>query len=212
MPRFQARACQNPQCKLRFPVEVNTELGLTCPVCRTPTLAVDSAYATEPAPAARPRRGPTVVALLDNIRSLSNVGTIFRTADGVGVTHLHLGGVTPTPEHPKLTKTALGAEASVTWTHYPDPVAAATELVATGTRLWTLEGGSGPSLFDLVANPGSGPICLVLGHEVSGVDPRIAALSEHVTHLPMAGIKGSLNVAVAFGVAAYVVRHRLGPV
>lgn len=196
---------------MRFPVDEGSELGDRCPRCAAATELVDSPYSTAPAPAPAAAVGPPLVALLDNIRSLSNVGTIFRTADGVGVTHLHLGGVTPTPEHPRLAKTALGAERSVPWTHHPDPVAVARALVNGGARLWVLEGGDGPPLPELLPVRKDATICLVVGHEVSGVDPRIVELAEHVTHLPMAGIKGSLNVAVAFGVAAYALRYGLSP-
>src|SRR5690606_8265961 len=148
----------------------------------------------------------------DNVRSLTNVGSMFRTADGVGIRHMHLGGFTPTPEHPKFAKTALGAERSVAWSHCPDPAATAEALVAAGKRLWALEGGPRSSdLFDLLGAAG-GPedpaIVLVLGHEVSGVDPRILDRCERIARIPMAGIKGSLNVSVAFGIASYLLRHQ----
>jgi tRNA G18 (ribose-2'-O)-methylase SpoU len=152
-----------------------------------------------------------VEVLLDNVRSLSNVGTIFRSSDGAGVTHIHLGGVTPTPDHPKLAKTALGAERSVAWTHHPDPVAATAKIAAAGTELWALEGGADVTLFELLPLPADRRVCLVVGHEVSGVDPRILEQCAVRAHLPMAGLKGSLNVAVAFSVAAYAIRHGLAP-
>lgn len=148
--------------------------------------------------------------LLDNVRSLSNVGSIFRAADGAGVAHITLGGVSPTPDHPKLAKTALGAERSVPWGHHPDPVAAALGLLQRGCRLWAIEGGPrSASLFEpsiMAARPVEGTVVLVLGHEVSGVDPRVLALCERVLHLPMEGSKSSLNVSVAFGIAAYTLR------
>jgi tRNA G18 (ribose-2'-O)-methylase SpoU len=132
---------------------------------------------------------------------------MFRTADGAGVQHMHLGGVTPTPAHPKLAKTALGAERTVPWTHYPDATVAAAALVAAGKPLWALEGGPrSQSLFAGVEL--SGPVVLVCGHEVSGVDPRILDLCERVIHLPMLGTKDSLNVSVALGIAAYALRFR----
>ncbi len=217
--RHQTRKCTNPVCGLRFPTPAGTDLGERCPHCGAPTVLQDAPYDTheverEVAPA-RPR-GPRVEALLDNLRSVRNVGSIFRTADGAGIAHLHLGGFTPTPEHPQMSKTALGAESSVPWTLHRDPVAAAETLRAAGATLWALEGGAeSQSLFDLIPDAlglESGPLVLVLGHEVSGVDPRLVERCERVAHLPMAGIKGSLNVSVAFGVAAYLLCHasRLG--
>jgi 23S rRNA (guanosine2251-2'-O)-methyltransferase len=196
-------------------VAEGSALGERCPACGAPTEVTDQAYSTHGAPAAE--EDPTrlrVEALLDNIRSLRNVGSMFRTADGAGVGHLYLGGVTPTPEHPKLAKTALGAERSVPWSRHPDACVVAEQLGAQGRRLWALEGGShSMSLFDpRVAQAvgerraASQTVVLVLGHEVSGVDPRIVDRCERVLHLPMMGHKGSLNVSVALGVAAYWLR------
>ncbi|WP_217909850.1 TrmH family RNA methyltransferase [Pseudenhygromyxa sp. WMMC2535] len=214
--RYQPRLCSSAACGLRFPVAEGSELGASCPLCGAPTHFVGEPYETHEIRSTRVPSGPPIQALLDNVRSLQNVGSIFRAADGAGVEHLHLGGFTPTPDHPKLVKTALGAEASVAWTRHADPLAAATELAAAGLRLWAIEGGPGSrDIFELLADVG-GPqdpgIVLVLGHEVSGVDPRILALCERIARIPMAGTKGSLNVSVAFGVAAYLLRHGPGVV
>jgi tRNA G18 (ribose-2'-O)-methylase SpoU len=152
--------------------------------------------------------GPKIVALLDNIRSLRNVGSMFRTADGVGVAHMHLGGVTPTPDHPGLAKTALGAERTVPWTYHADSVQAAVGLRSQGQRLWALEGGSrSRSIFDVMGELAGPTVALVLGHEVAGIDPRILEVCDRVVRLPMVGIKGSLNVSVALGVAAFALRY-----
>lgn len=205
--RFQARVCSNERCRLRFPVDEGSPLGERCPLCQAPTRFVDATYETHGAPA--PARAPTLEleVLLDNIRSLGNVGSMFRTADGAGVRHLHLGGFTPTPRHPKLAKTALGAEARIAWTHHPDAVAAAERLRAEGALLWGIEGGPrSQSLFEALRERPHGRIVLVLGHEVSGVDPRILALCQRVLHIPMLGFKDSLNVSVALGVVAYTLR------
>ncbi|WP_181198413.1 TrmH family RNA methyltransferase [Enhygromyxa salina] len=214
--RYQQRECQAAGCGLSFPVAEASELGSRCPLCQAPTRFVGEVYDTQEVHEDRIASGPRVEALLDNVRSLRNVGSMFRTADGAGVTHMHLGGFTPTPAHPKFAKTSLGAERSVAWSHQPDASAAAAALVAAGKRLWALEGGPrSRDLFELVdraGGPGDPPIVLVLGHEVSGVDPRIIARCEEVARVPMAGIKGSLNVSVAFGVAAYLLRHARGVV
>lgn len=156
-----------------------------------------------------PVPGLHLEALLDNVRSLRNVGSIFRTADGVGLAALHLCGFTPTPDHPKLAKTALGAEQAVPWSHEADAIKRATGLVAAGVTLWALEGGaaSRPLTDTLGEIDPAAPLCLVLGHEVSGVDPRLEALCERTVHIPMHGTKGSLNVGVAFGVATYMIRY-----
>jgi tRNA G18 (ribose-2'-O)-methylase SpoU len=212
--RHQQRKCSSPTCGLRFPVAAGSELGASCPLCQAPTSYIDEPYDTHEVHDVRVPVGPRVEALLDNVRSLSNVGSIFRTADGAAVEHLHLCGFTPTPAHPKLAKTSLGSERSVAWSHHPDPTLALDRLRESGKRLWALEGGPrSRDLFELMSEaggPSDPPIVLVLGHEVSGVDPRVVARCEQVVRIPMAGVKGSLNVSVAFGIAAYLLRYGRG--
>jgi tRNA G18 (ribose-2'-O)-methylase SpoU len=210
---YRARKCESPDCGLRFPVEDGSPLGASCPVCGGPTHFVDEPYPTHTVDEISDEHDPRLEVLLDNVRSLRNVGSMFRTADGVGVRHMHLGGFTPTPDHPKLVKTSLGAERSVAWSHHPDPVSAAEDLHAQGKRLWALEGGDAAgSLFSTSLEPAiwrNSEIVLVVGHEVSGIDPRICERCERVLRIPMVGVKGSLNVGVAFGVAAYWIRYGL---
>ena len=96
------------------------------------------------------------------------------------------------------------------WSHDPDACGLAARLVGEGHRLWALEGGADSrSLFEPeVLRAAVGPaLVLVVGHEVSGIDPRILRLCERIVHLPMEGVKSSLNVSVALGIAAYVLRH-----
>ena len=219
MSKFVTRQCTRADCRLRFPVAADSRLGDLCPHCGAETavdLGYDSLDARVPVAAVETMRvgaqGPEVAALLDNVRSLRNVGSMFRTADGAGLLHMHLGGFTPTPAHPQMAKTSLGAEATVPWTLHRDGAAAAAWLRDAGHRLWALEGGPGAEDFyamSLSERTGP-PIVLVLGHEVSGVDPRILACCERVLRLPMLGAKGSLNVSVAFGVAVYGLRFGRG--
>src|SRR5690606_6869696 len=130
-----------PSCRLRFPVAEGSGLGESCPHCGGPTAADPEPYESHEARAPARPSGPDVLALLDNVRSLRNVGSMFRTADGAGVQHMHLAGFTPTPEHPTMAKTALGAEKTVPWTLHRDGGAAAAWLADAGLRLWALEGG-----------------------------------------------------------------------
>jgi tRNA G18 (ribose-2'-O)-methylase SpoU len=207
-PRYQIRQCQRKGCQFRFPVAEGSSLGKECPQCGAKAKVVDSPYAPHQVKLNQSLPdGPQVEALLDNIRSIFNVGNMIRTADGAGILHLHLCGITPTPANPKLAKTALGAEDTVAWTYHADGLAAAVSLRERGYRLWALEGGSRSEPFFEATNSLRGPpIVLVVGSEVSGVDPGILELCERVLHLPMQGIKTALNVAVAFGVAAYHLR------
>jgi 23S rRNA (guanosine2251-2'-O)-methyltransferase len=136
----------------------------------------------------------------------------MRVADGVGATHLHLCGITPTPEHPKLAKTALGAEKAVRWTYYGNALVAASALATDGVLLWALENMPGtPSVLGCALPERDAGVALIVGNEVTGVDPELLALCERILHLPMHGLKSSLNVAVAFGVAAYWLRGNARP-
>ncbi len=170
-------------------------------------------YASSPVPAPkqidrsdRPR-SPVVEALLDNIRSTYNVGSMFRAGDGAGLRCLHLCGITPTPENPKVAKTALGAEKSVPWTYDRNSILAAQELKARGFKVISLEASpQAQSIFDLDSSMVEEPILLVVGNEINGVDPDLLRISDHVVWIPMQGQKESLNVALAFGVAAYTLR------
>jgi tRNA G18 (ribose-2'-O)-methylase SpoU len=150
--------------------------------------------------------------LLDNVRSAFNVGSILRSADAAGLRRVHLCGVTPTPAHPRvakqIAKTALGAEQSVPWAYAPNALDAARALCDQGTTLWALE--EAPGALSLFAAPlPAGPLALVVGSEVAGVDPGLLSLCACAVCLPMRGIKRSLNVAVAFGIAAVLLAERL---
>jgi tRNA G18 (ribose-2'-O)-methylase SpoU len=142
-----------------------------------------------------------VFALLDNIRSLHNVGSIFRTADGVGVQKLFLCGITGTPPRSEIRKAALGAEELVPWEYSPDPLPVVKRLKSEGVRIVALEAAPGAVVYDEVEY--SFPLCLVVGHEFHGVRPELLREADTVIAIPMAGTKISLNVAVAFGVAVY---------
>jgi tRNA G18 (ribose-2'-O)-methylase SpoU len=145
--------------------------------------------------------------LLDNVRSVFNVGSIFRSADGAGFDRLYLCGVTPTPANPKLSKTALGAEQAVAWQAAPNAVELAERLIAQGSHLWALEEGPGAESLLAAPAPPLGTV-LVVGGEVTGVDPDLLRLCEHTFKIPMYGSKRSLNVATAFGIAAVLLANR----
>ena len=211
MSQYQIRQCERKNCNFRFSLLAKSGLGQRCPQCGAETTVADAPYsAHEVYTQACSSIGPEVEALLDNIRSIFNVGNMIRTADGAGLRHLHLCGITATPRNPKLAKTALGAENSVAWTRHRNGLAAASSLKAKGFRLWALEGGPrAESLFDTTEYIHGPPVVLVVGSEVSGVDPGILEQCERVFSLPMQGSKTTLNVSVAFGIAAYFLRFIL---
>ncbi len=145
--------------------------------------------------------------ILNNIRSLHNVGAIFRTADGVGVEKIWLCGITGYPPQGGIAKTALGAQDHVPWEYREDPVALAEELKEQGYQIVLLEQMAGSVSHDMFMP--RAPVCLIIGNEVSGVSERLVSLCDGAIEIEMAGIKNSLNVAIAFGVAAYHLRARL---
>jgi tRNA G18 (ribose-2'-O)-methylase SpoU len=149
---------------------------------------------------ARLSRLPFMV-VLNNIRSLHNVGSIFRTCDGVGVEKLWLCGITGYPPNPRLAQTALGAEREVPWEYRKDVVTLLKELKADGCQIVLLEQMAGSFSYDtFMPQP---PACLVVGNEIEGVSSGIIPLCDAAVDIEMAGLKNSLNVSVAFGVVAY---------
>lgn len=201
----QVRLCTDPACGLRFPLPVRDAGVPVCPRCGSPAKTALGPYEEHQAPRIVDIPGcPHIEALLDNIRSIYNVGSIFRTSDGAGISHLYLCGITPTPENPRLKKTALGADEAVPWSGHRDGLEVAGTLIAQGKRLWALEGGTrSEHIFSYRPERKQTPIVLVIGNEVCGVDPGILSLCEKVLGIPMQGVKTSLNTAVAFGIAVY---------
>jgi 23S rRNA (guanosine2251-2'-O)-methyltransferase len=201
-------------CGLRFPVSLGDVFDGRCPRCGGAVREVVAPPAVQseltlPSPS-QALTVPTsqIHLLLDNWRSLFNVGAAFRTADGAGLRQLYLCGITATPDNQrKLAKTALGAERAVAWSYHADAVTLAHALKQQGMALWVLERGShSVSLFDINADSLDVPVVLAAGNEKAGVDPGLIEMADRVIHLPMAGRKRSLNVAVATSVAAYWLR------
>ncbi len=144
-----------------------------------------------------------------NIRSLFNVGSLFRTADAFSVSKIYLTGYTPTPElfkhKVKISKTALGAEEFVPWEHKISPVRLVKELKLKHPKIQVvaLENNIKGKTIKLNKFKPKFPLVLILGEEVGGVEKALLKLCDRVVEIPMFGQKESLNVSVAFGVAAY---------
>ncbi len=206
MPANVFFECTNPACRFRFPAPPSMAV---CPRCGSALhLIQDTSDLASVNPRDETPAGHSLEALLDNIRSTYNVGAMFRTSDGAGLSHLHLCGTSPTPENPRVGKTALGAEFSVPWTWHANGVQAAEQVKALGKKLWALEiGPNSSSIFHAAQTLPDEPVCLVVGNEVSGIDPGILDLCDARVWIPMQGYKRSLNVAIAFGIAVYTLRY-----
>ena len=142
-----------------------------------------------------------VSVLLDNVRSMYNVGAFFRTADAASIQRLYLCGITGYPPKRAISKTALGAEETVPWEHTWEPLPLVEGLRAAGHEIAAIE--TTVHAVDLFDWAPRFPVCVVFGHEVDGVRPEVAALCDTHVRIPMLGAKHSLNVATAGGVAIY---------
>ncbi len=142
-----------------------------------------------------------VSVLLDNVRSMYNVGSFFRTMDAAACEKLYLCGITPRPPKSAITKTALGAEETVAWEHHADPLALVRDLREGGFELAAIETTShAVDLFDWTPRF---PVCLLFGHEVDGLNPLLLESCDRHVRIPMLGRKHSLNVATAGGVVIF---------
>ncbi len=202
--------CLRPNCRFRYLTSITDKKSKQCIKCGAATSIIP--FSPENRlnnTGVLPDRHHHLEILCDNIRSAHNLGAIFRTADGVGIKHIHLCGITPAPDHPNVQKTALGAERYIPWTQSWN--ACETTLHLKNINHFTvlaLENSiNSISIFDI--HPVlSGPLLLILGNEISGIDPELLAMSDIHIHIPMIGSKNSLNVSVAFGIAAYTLMFR----
>ena len=139
--------------------------------------------------------------LVENVRSVHNVGSIFRSADGFGANMIYLTGYTACPPRQDLAKTALGSENAVPWEHLENPIEMAEKIKKQGIRLVLLEQTvTSKSIYDI---KWQFPICFIVGNEVDGVSEELSNLVDIHAEIPMRGVKQSLNVSVATGVAGY---------
>lgn len=145
--------------------------------------------------------------LLDNIRSMYNVGSIFRTSDSIMIKKLYLTGYTPTPEKKEVKKTALGSDVSVEWEYFKDPISLIKNLKSEGIKIVALEITDRSIPYTQISHSDF-PICLIIGNEITGVQNHLLDLCDIAIELPMYGIKHSLNVSVAYGIAVYELRRK----
>jgi len=226
---YEIRVCDS--CGLRYPLLEGHPFGPRCPACMGETrVALRRQLSTEPSPIRlsdfnpaepekplEPQGSGTFAVLLDNIRSAWNVGSILRSADGFGFTHAYLCGITPTADNEAVSKTSLGAEDSVPWSYHKNAVKLVKGLKAEGWKVYALEDDeraislqSSGEMESLSSGRGRTPELqvLIVGNEITGVDPELLDLCEEIFYIPMGGEKKSFNVAIAFGIAAYAIRSQ----
>lgn len=149
------------------------------------------------------------VAILDNLRSVHNVGSIFRTANAVGIDKLYLCGTTPTPLDHKgnkrkdFAKVALGAEDTAVWEYFESTRECVKKLKGEDYYILALEQDSNSVDYKDIDITGKENIALIVGHEVDGITKDVIDLSDVTVEIPMLGTKESLNVTIAFGIAVY---------
>ena len=143
-----------------------------------------------------------IVVVMDQIRSMHNVGSVFRTADAFLINGICLCGFTPQPPHRDIHKTALGATDSVDWLYYEQTTQAVKDLKAQGYKVYAIEQTEGSISLNKFEKSDT-PIALVFGNEVDGVDNEVIALCDGVIEIPQWGMKHSLNISVAAAVVLW---------
>jgi tRNA G18 (ribose-2'-O)-methylase SpoU len=144
-----------------------------------------------------------LVLVLDDVRSMHNVGSAFRTADAFAVTSICLCGYTPNPPHRDIHKTALGATETVHWQHFSHTVDAVKTLKAQGYKIYAVEQSHNSTLLQDVRWDRRTPVALVFGNEVNGVSDEVMALADACIEIPQWGTKHSLNISVTVGVVLW---------
>ena len=154
-----------------------------------------------------------MIVVLDNIRSIFNTGSIFRTADALGAEKIYLCGFTPSPldklgrVRPKFVKTSLGSEKSVLFEKQTSTIRVLNKLRKNGYKILAIEQ-NGNSIPHYKFKPRNEKYALVMGHEVRGLSPAVLKKADRILEIPMAGMKESLNVAIAFSIVAYELKYR----
>jgi len=147
--------------------------------------------------------------VLDNIRSQNNIGSVFRTVDAFRLEGILLCGISSTPPHREIHKTALGATETVQWKYWKNTPDAVADLIKKGYQILSVEQvENGESLDRLQLLP-SHRYAIVFGHEIRGVDQRVVDMSDHCIEIPQYGTKHSLNIAVAAGIVIWEIFRQL---
>lgn len=149
-----------------------------------------------------------LIVVLDNVRSLHNVGSVFRSADAFRVEAVYLCGITATPPHPEIHKTALGGEDSVAWRYFPTATEAIESLHNDGFFVYSIEQVEGSTKLQNLQLDTDKHYAIVLGNEVKGVHQEVVDMSDGCLEIPQFGTKHSLNVSVTAGMVIWEVAKK----
>ncbi|SMC97424.1 RNA methyltransferase [Pedobacter africanus] len=144
-----------------------------------------------------------VVVVLDNVRSMHNVGSVFRTADGFAIEKLYLCGITAQPPHREIEKTALGATQSVEWVHFESTTEAITALRADGYQIIAIEQAAGSIMLNTYKPSRTKKYALIFGNEVNGVADEVMAQIDECVEIPQFGTKHSFNIVISAGIVLW---------
>lgn len=144
-----------------------------------------------------------VVVVLDNVRSMHNIGSIFRTSDGFSVEKIYLCGITAQPPHREIEKTALGATQSVEWIHYESTVAAVASLRTEGYAIVAIEQAAGSIMLNTYKPQRDKKYALIFGNEVNGVADEVMGQIDQCIEIPQFGTKHSFNVVISAGIVLW---------
>jgi len=150
-----------------------------------------------------------LVVVLDEVRSLHNIGSVFRTSDAFLVNRIYLCGITATPPHPEMHKTALGAEDTVDWTYKKHTLEAVEELHNQGYTVLAIEQVEGSTMLDNLSLDADKKYAIVMGNEVKGVQQEVVNACDGCIEIPQYGTKHSLNVSVTTGIVLWEFAKRM---
>lgn len=144
-----------------------------------------------------------IVIILDNVRSLNNIGSVFRTGDGFRIEKVILCGISTCPPHRDIHKTALGAELNVPWEYYDDTLKAVENLKEKGYTIFSVEQTEGSTMLPNLNIEKKLPLALIFGHEVKGVNQSVINISDECLEIPQYGTKHSFNISVSVGIVLW---------
>ena len=150
-----------------------------------------------------------LIVVLDNIRSLNNVGSVFRTSDAFRIKHIYLCGITATPPHKDIQKTALGSTESVSWSYAENTIDVVKELQQKNVQILANEQAENATMLDHFSPKNENTYAVVFGHEVKGVSQEVVNQSDGVIEIPQFGTKHSLNIAVSCGVVLWAIFSKM---